>query len=564
MMAYDFSKVYQQMLDVISGWDDLKATDHTLAAYLGLGCVYSAMEQYSNALASFDNAFMFAPMSENPTVEIRISLFRGNAHFSLQSPEKAWEHYERALRLARKHQEPRHQLRALCGEMHCYYDDANYQDAAKLLKKALAVPQPESTALPTTLDQLLDEQLLQMLHWTLQHHVSEALGSELTSTLYVYLWGMATVLIRNVGVLAPASLPPNFLDTVRAALLDACRPQANGKSSMCAPYVQHYGLAILHHVSSQKGLRAALHSAKTADAVLACLASQPHIPPSSGVPLEVHAAAAKLLKVLVMSLPPGAPRQDVAGHFWKSSWLRDVNALLLRLPEPLDETQEQHMFHVMTALCVLLEGCRPPTGTEGSTSLPPSNASEMMSTFLAVCEMVKGRIDHPSSNEPHGHPLALGCRFLLHCSKRLPSARAMLRRRLDPVHLEHLSGHGAMTRRPSSLVTDVCRVLRRPQAEEHQRVVDFRSIPGVTGPLTDESTSWEDSTALDSLDSTAFDSVSSDSSTVHTPGCHVIVVEPLPLTLDDFDSELVTSSSADVGSIALCDTDRSDRLASIG
>eukprot|EP00667_Euglena_gracilis_P003726 EG_transcript_3735 len=562
MGEYDTAlEVYQQMLEVVTGWDDPKAVDHTLAAYLGLGCVHMATEQHASALAAYDSAFVFAVELEDPVVEIRVSLFLGNVHFSLQSPEKAWEHYERALRLAREHQEPRHQLRAYCGELHCCYDEANHQDAAKLLKMALAVPQSGGPALPSPFDQLLDEQLLQMLHWTLAHHATEAPRSELLSTLYVYLWGLATVLLRHVGVLAPTSLPTGFLDTVRAALSDACHPGlVPGQCHTHRPYVQHYTLAVLHHACGQKALRAALHVASTADAILACLAAEPVVS-SGGV--DVHTAAVKLLKALLGSLPPGPHRQALAALFWHSGTLPALHAVLQRQSEPSDETHEQHVLHVLTALCTVLEAGRPPNPADGSgATLQPANAAEVMPTFQAVVEAVKGRIDRAGGSDLPGQALSLGCRFLLHCSRRLPGCKAMLRRRLDPAQLERLSGgHTPTTRAPSALVVDGGRGLRRPAGDEPSRVVDFRSIPGGTGPWTDESTSADDSTAMDSLDSTVFDSVSSHSSFAATADHYVVSVQPLPLVLEDFDSELVPGSSADGGSAAPCD---SDRLTSIG
>lgn len=58
------------------------------------------------------------------------------------------------------------------------------------------------------------------------------------------------------------------------------------------------------------------------------------------------------------------------------------------------------------------------------TTLPPPPPQ--------VVEAVKGRIDRAGSSDLPGQALSLGCRFLLHCSRRLPGCKAMLRRRLDP------------------------------------------------------------------------------------------------------------------------------------
>ena len=157
------------------------------------------------------------------------------------------------------------------------------QAATKYYKKSLEIAERNRREEYGSESFLIDDQLLGIvLKCCAEHHelaTREPL-SELSGTTYVYLWGMAALLV-NAEASTPTYLSPEFVDTVVCCLADALMAvEATTDALKYAPYIQYYCMHILYRLSSNIGMRTVLRY-PAASRVQLSLQSSTCTPPSN-------------------------------------------------------------------------------------------------------------------------------------------------------------------------------------------------------------------------------------------------------------------------------------------
>ena len=576
-------KAYRRILDQAESVGDELPSCYMITACIGLGNSCCQVTQFDEAAEHFDRALELAEINGDSLIQAEAALLLGHVSFSLQRFDKAYEHYQKSFGVSQEISDLLGQCRACCGTANCYYAWADYQNAARLYKKALERgfqaevestdkgpdmrprrrPKVQEGGKSEALHENLKgtEQLAVLLHEIVQQHRQQCgpSPSELMGAIYVYLWGLMAVLLNSGEAAPPPALPPGLVDTLVQSLMDASVVDRDreGVSSRYPPYIQHYCMFILYRLSCLDGLRKLVKSAKTIDAMLACLAfpKDPHASfgqeGAGSVPggaLQSHLVATKALKNFLAHSSPGEEgTRDLILHS------PQLPALLDALPRKTKATDSSQLKQVVYILSMLTAISDPQMVLRQHNPASPLSPSPLGSPYsrapslrrlqqspnglrvvTAVSEVVTHVVATDECTDWDLKVLKLCLKLLLDFSKHGLGARAAASRVVDLHRIEtYTSLHLPSSSGVASSAMDLCKMLQLPGPGEDAESVRVESVRS-SSVLSDEYHSIADTsvdtTTHDSQDTTTFESLSS-----HSSDCAAVAVAHLTLAFEDDD-----------------------------
>eukprot|EP00667_Euglena_gracilis_P003043 EG_transcript_3051 len=541
---------YQELAGLLAHVTEDAAHSLLATAWMALGGCSFRLEQYSAATEQIGRALVLAEAHQEGPMVLDACLAIGNCFLSLRQPQIALEHFQRSLDLAEAAKDARNQCRALCGAGLCYYIGGEVRGAAKLFQTALAcdtrVAASTAGLLPTIGDQMVDEQLLVLLHDSLREHAPTAQTRDLMGTMYL---GLTAVTMNGGGVLTPSSLPHGLVDTVIASLHVAAQAaEMNAVFARYTPFLQHYCLHVMQQLVHQRNLRHMMLHQGAVNAVLASMAFPTDAIPG-GSSVQSHTAACKLLRGLLNSPPPTSSREEVGELFLRSPQLEAMLDLLPRRAKLTSDARVKQAVDILTALAALTTVAPTSTNTASSSTggsqrgaLSPSHLTRPMpspgqgaghtpgrffvaapldtsSIMTVVCEVVRVAMEGDAYSEADLQLLEPCLRALVNGCKRSNSIRVLVFRKLEAGRLERLSnGPGLPASSPLlGLATDLCRMLK-----------DYTDSRGIVPSRSEDLTTTVDDNTTHDQDTT-FDSLSSHSSLQYSGLRHTISVHRLPV-----------------------------------
>eukprot|EP00668_Euglena_longa_P033358 GGOE01042915.1.p1 GENE.GGOE01042915.1~~GGOE01042915.1.p1 ORF type:complete len:778 (-),score=241.89 GGOE01042915.1:42-2285(-) len=535
-------ELFQELAEFLAGVPEEAGYWLLATSKMALGGCCFRLEQYSAAVEHLGRALTLTEAHQEDHMVLEACLAIGNCHLSLRQPQTALELFQRALDLAEGSKDARNQCRALCGAGLCYYVGGEANGAAKLFQNALAcdtrVASTGAGLSPSIGDQVVDEQLLVLLHDSLREHAPTAQTRDLMGTMYL---GLTAVTMNGGGVLTPSSLPHGLVDTVVESLtVSAQVVEMNAVFARYTPYLQHYCMHILQQLVHQRNLRHMMLHQGAVNAVLACMAFPMDLIPG-GSSIQSHTAACKLLRGLLNCPPPTSSRDEVGELFLRSPQLEAVLDLLPRRAKLTSDARLKQAVDILTSLSALMAVVPTTTNTASSSgsraALSPSQLSrqgqgpgksfvaapqDSSSIMIVICEVVRVAMDGDAYSEADLQLLEPCLRALVSGCKRSNSIRVLVFRKLEASRLERLSN---CTGIPSTsallgLAVDLCRMLRDYS--------DSRLNGSFTGVRSEDlTTTLDDNTTHDQ--DTTFDSLSSHSSLQNSGLRHTISVHRLPV-----------------------------------
>ena len=551
-------KAYRRILDQAESVGDELPNCYMITACMGLGNSCYQVAQFDEAADNLDRALELAEINGDSSIQAEAALSLGHVFFSLHRFDKAYEHYQKSFGVSQEISDLLGQCRAYCGTANCYYAGADYQNAAKLYKKALEVQEGgKSEALHESLKGT--EQLAVLLHEIVQKHRQQCgpSPSELMGAIYVYLWGLMAVLLNSGEAAPPPALPPLFVDTLVQSLMDASvvDRDTEGLPSRYPPYIQHYCMFILYRLSCLDGLRKVVKSAKTIDAILACLAFPTDLYASFGqegagsIPggaLQSHLVATKALKNFLAHSSPG--EEDTRDLILHSPQLPALLDALPRKTKATDSSQLKQVVYILSMLTaisdpqmVLRQHNSGSPLSSPSLGSPYSRAPSLrrlqqspngLRVVTAVSEVVTHVVATDECTDWDVKVLKLCLKLLLDFSKHGLGVRAAASRVVDLHRIEtYTSVHLPPSSGVAILAMDLCRMLQLPGPGEDAESVRAESVRS-SSVLSDEYHSIADTsvdtTTHDSQDTTTFESLSS-----HSSDCAAVAVAHLTLSFED-------------------------------
>ena len=551
----DFQKcieAYRRILDQAESVGAEFPCCYMITACMGMGNSCYRAAQFDEASEYLDRALELAEINGDSLIQAEAALSLGHVSFSLQQFDKAYEHYQKSFGASQAISDLLGQCRAYCGTANCCYAWADYPNAAKLYKKALEVQEGgKSEALHEHLKGT--EQLAVLLHEIVQQHRQQCgpSPSELMGAIHVHLWGLMAVLLNSSEAGPPPALPPGLVDTLVQALMDASVVDGGreGVSSRYPPYVQHYCVFILYRLSCLEGPRRLVKSAKTIDAILACLAfpTEPHaafgqegagtVP---GGALQSHVVATKALKNFLAHSSPG--EEDTRDLILHSPQLPALLDALPRKAKATDSSQLKQVVYILSMLTAIsdpqmvLRQHSPAPGPSPSGRAPSLRRLQQSPNGLRVVTAVSEVITHVVASDECTDwdlkVLKLCLKLLLDFSKHGFGARAAASRVVDLQRIEaYASVHLPSSSGVASSALDLCKMLQLPGPGEDAESVRVESVRS-SSVLSDEYHSIADTsvdtTTHDSQDTTTFESLSS-----HSSDCAAVAVAHLTLAFED-------------------------------
>eukprot|EP00668_Euglena_longa_P017906 GGOE01022376.1.p1 GENE.GGOE01022376.1~~GGOE01022376.1.p1 ORF type:complete len:651 (-),score=217.76 GGOE01022376.1:737-2689(-) len=491
---------FQRTVEVLCRRAEAQEHPGLVAGHMGMAGSLFRQQLYAPAGECAGRALVAAEDHRNETEALEAQLALGNVHFCLQNPAEALSHYQRALDAAERQGDPRNQCRALCGAGLCYYASGEVRGAAKLFQTALArdelVPASGAAKPPTTGEQLVDEQFLLLLHWTLRNHATQ----DLMGTIYL---GLTAVMMNGGGVLTPVGLPQGLVETVVQSLqISAEGESMSAARARYAPHLLHYAIHILQQCVRQKTLRHLVSTQAVADGLLACLA---FLTDQAAGGMQCHTAAYKTLKALINCPGAAVTREEVCDLFLRSPKLPTILDLLPRRAKPANDARHRQVADILSTLLTVLSS----TGSRGSGAGRLSSSSDIGPIASAVCGATKLLLGGEAFAEADLQLLELGLRLLLLLWKRIPGLKGLITRRLNPAELDAF-GRAAVP--PASPAVHLSADLHRLMKDH----VEVRAAAGLVLRPDDPLSTSGEGEDLSILDTTTFGSVSSEASFMYS------------------------------------------------
>eukprot|EP00667_Euglena_gracilis_P003521 EG_transcript_3530 len=489
-------QAFQRAVEVLCRRVEAQLAPALVAGHLGMAGSFFRQKLYAQAGECAARALAAAEEQGGDALALEALLALGNVYFCLKAPAEALTHYQRALDGAERLADPRNQCRALCGAGLCYYVSGEAKGAAKVLQTALARDELVAGGAgrpPTTGEQLVDEQLLLLLHWTLRAHVTR----DLLGTIYL---GLTAVMMNGGGVLTPSGLPQGLLDTVIQSLaVSSDGDTMSAASARYSPHMQHYAINILQQCVRQKTLRHLVASQAVADGLWACMA---FVTDTAAAGLQCHTAAYKTLKALVNCPAATVTREEACDFFLRSPKLPAVLELLPRRAKPASDARHRQAMDTLAALLAVLTAAGSVRGS-GAGRLPHSSDASPIAT--AVCGVAKLLVGGEVFVEADLQLLELCFRLLLLLWKRVPGLKGLMARRLAPAELDAFSRAAVPPGCPAlQLAADLHRLMK-----DHSEV---RAAAGLMLRSDDALSLSGEGEDLSVLDTTTLGSVSSEAS----------------------------------------------------
>mmetsp|Transcript_67488 Transcript_67488/g.119654 ORF Transcript_67488/g.119654 Transcript_67488/m.119654 type:complete len:944 (-) Transcript_67488:1635-4466(-) len=524
-----------------------------LNACSGLGNAFFRLEEYNDAAAFHKEALKLAEATQDFQLQEMSALWAGNAYLKLQDLDVALEYYGRGLAHSLENKSRLSQCRAHCSLASAWYRKKDFQTAAKHFKKALQIAENNRDELNAD-PFLTDDQLLAILLqncW--EHHrlATTSTLSELSSMIYVYLWGLAALLL-NAENLTPSSLPPDCIEMVTGAIshaIDAAEVSADAMKY--APYIQYYCMYILYRLSGSVGLRQVLTTQRTIDCCLECLAFHADLPPTGkdgACMLHAQLIVTKTLRNLMFG--SSYKDNDVRRMALDSKKLFTLLACLPRSRKAEeDSSRAKQVFYILAALAMLVEPSEagliglgqfsPPSRGQAVAhsrveNLSPQvlSAPGLLLLTTAICEVVDAMMSSDGCSETDlkalkhcfkvlhevvKYPKPLECAFSLLDVKRLdlyiqiyvPSSSGAYHLMADVC--KALVARGRAVDRPSTVVVECVR--ERLRSSSALSTSSSRSASSLRSASATMDTSVDTFHDL----SSAYESLSSDSSMPSSP-----------------------------------------------